>query len=198
VSGTGPSRASRWRRPTVSTFPLVREAALAFCPPYEIEDQAGRATSVLLRDPEGRRPPLRLRHRGERRLFLRANYLRIEVEVPGNGPSRDGELAFRFRGPFRRQRAALAWREPLADGEAWIRRLEAPLLAGLAGVEAVQSLRIRWLPRSREWRLILETMSGSVMSGFMAPLPIPVAFERREAQGIIAMVDALAATSAEG
>ena len=118
--------------------------------------------------------------------------------MPGNGPSRDGELAFRFRGPFRRQRAALAWREPLADGEAWIRRLEAPLLAGLAGVEAVQSLRIRWLPRSREWRLILETMSGSVMSGFMAPLPIPVAFERREAQGIIAMVDALAATSAEG
>jgi hypothetical protein len=41
-------------------------------------------------------------------------------------------------------------------------------------------------------------MSGSVMSGFMAPLPIPVPFERREARGVIAMVDALAATSAPG
>jgi hypothetical protein len=31
----------------------------------------------------------------------------------------------------------------------------------------------------------------------MAPMPIPVPMERREAGGIIAMVDALAATSEE-
>jgi hypothetical protein len=176
---------------------LVREVAQAFSPPYEIEERAG-GTGVLLRDPDGRRPPLSLRHRGERRLFLRANYLRIEAQVPGDGPDGDAELAFRFRGPLRRQRTTLAWSQPTSGGEEWIRRLEEPLLAGLASVEAVQSLRIRWLARSREWRLILETMSGSVVSGFMAPLPIPVPMERREAQGIIAMVDALASTSAVG
>jgi hypothetical protein len=197
VSASGPSRPSRWRRPTVSTLPLVREVAQVFCPPYEIEERSG-TTGVLLRDPAGRRPPIRLRHRGERKLFLRANYLRIEAQVPGDGPHGDGELAFRFRGPLRRQRASLAWRQPITGGEEWIRRLEEPLLAGLAGVEAVQSLRIRWLARSREWRLILETMSGSVVSGFMAPLPIPVPMERREAGGIIAMIDALATTSAGG
>jgi hypothetical protein len=196
VSASGPSGPSRWRRPTVSTLPLVREVAQAFCPPYEIEERRG-GTVVLLIDPAGRRPPIRLRHRGERKLFLRANYLRIEAHVPGDGPDGDAELAFRFRGPLRRQRTTLTWRQPITGGEAWIRRLEEPLLAGLAGVEAVQSLRIRWLHRSREWRLILETMSGSVVSGFMAPMPIPVPMERREAGGIIAMVDALAATSEE-
>jgi hypothetical protein len=43
------------------------------------------------------------------------------------------------------------------------------------------------------WRVRLETLSGSMMSGFMTPLPVAVPFDQREADSFIALVDVLAA-----
>ena len=149
---------------------------------------------ITLEDPTGRRPNIGLRHRYERRLFLRANYLRVESSVPGNGPPAEGELRFRFRGWFSRQRASLSWKQPVVGGDEWLRRLEEPLRACVEHVEAVQSLEIRWSSRAAMWRVALETLSGSMMSGITSFLPIAVAFDKKEAEGIIALIDALAAT----
>ena len=183
-----------WRRPRVSSFEPLRQAASRFCPPYEVEWEQRSALRITLQDPGGTRPNITLRHRYERRLFLKASYLRIESWVPGLGPSVEGELAFKFRGWFNRQRTTLRWKEPVSGGEDWLRRLEEPLRAAVGQVEAVQSLGIRWSPKRRAWRVRLETMSGSMMSGITSFLPIAVPFDQGEAEGIIAMIDALAAT----
>ena len=61
-------------------------------------------------------------------------------------------------------------------------------------IQAVQLLRIDWSARRQVWRLDLETLSGSMMSGITAVLPIAVPFDREEAAGVIAVIDALAAT----
>ena len=185
---------ARRKRPAVSSAGVLENAARKFCPPYEIAESDPARLRVRLRDPTGRRPDLLLRHRHERRLFLKANYLVAEAEIPGAGPVEDGELSFRFRGPLARQRASLRWRRPVAGGEVWTARLEAPLLEGIRRVEAVESFRVRWSAASRTWHLRLETLSGSMLGGFMSPLPIPVPIDPHEVEGIIALVDALSGT----
>lgn len=171
----------------------LREAAGRFCPPYEISEDKPYAMLVRLRDPTGRRPDLALRHRHERRLFLKANYLRVTSTVPGQGPSEDGELTFRFFGPLKRQRFRLRWKKPVPEGSEWLERLEPPLRRAVEGLEAVQKLSVAWSAKEGSWRLTLETMSGSMVSGFMTLLPIAVPFDAREAKAILAMMDALAA-----
>jgi hypothetical protein len=185
--------ANRWRRPQVSSFAPLREAAERFCPPYEVHEETERALVIRLRDPSGARPDLTLRHRPVRRLFFKANYLRITCTLTGDGPDADGELVFRFRGWFSRQLGSVVWKGRPAGGEEWLRRLERPLLDALRNVEAVESARIMWSAEKRAWRVELETLSGSMMSGITAFLPIAVPFDRREANGVVAMIDALMA-----
>jgi hypothetical protein len=184
----------RRRRPRISSFQVLRSAALRFRPHYEVVDQSEGALRVRLRDPNGRRPDIVVRHRHDRRLFFRANYLVVEAEVPGGGPSSDGELRFRFRGPFSRQRASLRWRTPVPGGEEWTARLQDPLVEAVGSIEAVESLSIRWRARSRTWRLELTTLSGSMVGGFMTAMPIAIPLEPDEVTGILGLVDALAAT----
>ena len=183
------------KRPTVSTFGHLRQVARQFCPPYEIADESPRALRIALRDPDGKRPPIAVRHRHERRMLLKANYLVAEAAVEGNGPSEDGELVFRFRGSLRRQKPFLRWRQPIADAGEWSRRLEGPLMGGVRQIKAIESLRIGWSAAERTWHLSLTTMSGSMMGGFMSPLPIAVPMDREEALGIVSLVDALATTA---
>ena len=181
-------------RPRISSFQVLRDAALRFRPHYEVADQNEGALRVRLRDPRGQRPDLVVRHRHDRRLFFRANYLVVEADVPGRGPPSDGELRFRFRGPFSRQRASLGWRAPVPGGEEWTARLRDPLAEALGSIEAIESLGIRWLARSRRWRRELKPLSGSMVGGFMTAMPIVVPLEPKEVTGILGLVDALAAT----
>jgi hypothetical protein len=182
------------RRPGVSTLDTLRAAARKFCPPYRVGSVEPAALSITLEDPEGRRPNLRLRHRHERRLFFRANYLVAESSVPGQGPSGDGDLRFRFRGPIGRQRASLRWLGDAAGADEWTERLREPLTRGLSDVEGIESLEIHWNARRRLWQLRLKTLSGSTVGGFMVLMPIPIPLEAAEARGIIGMIDALADT----
>lgn len=186
--------ASKWRRPRVSSYGPLRDAALRFCPPYELLDEAKGRLRIKLRDPQGERPDLSLSHRNERRMFLKANYLHIGCTVPGDGPRADGQIAIKFRGWFSNQRADLAWTNEVPDGEAWLRRLRDPLVGAVGTIQAVQLLRIDWSARRGTWRIDLETLSGSMMSGITAVLPIAVPFDAEEATGVIAVIDALAAT----
>jgi hypothetical protein len=172
----------------------LREAALRFCPPYELLEEAKGRLRIKLRDPQGRRPDLTLSHRNVRRMFLKANYLHIGCTVPGDGPPVDGQIAFKFRGWFSNQRADVRWAHDVLDGEEWLRRLRDPLVRAVSTVQAVQQLRIEWSQRRGAWRLELETLSGSMLSGITAVLPIAVPFDREEAAGVVAIIDALAAT----
>lgn len=150
---------------------------------------------IRLTDPSGRRPDIFIRHRYDRRLFLRANYLQLSATIPGEGPTIDAELVVAFRGPLGRQRSRIAWKTPVVDGEEWLERLRSPLLAGAGDIEAVQRFTAAWSSRKRRWRLSVETMSGSMVSGMMAALPIAVPFEEREAMAFVGLVDALSSTS---
>ena len=181
-----------WRPARVSSMPSVKDAARRFCPPYVVAGEAPWALRVKLTDPSGRRPDISVGHRHERRLFLKANYLSLASTVPGTGPERDAELTFRFRGPFSHQRTRLGWKAPVPGGPAWLARAEGPLLEAVRGIEAVQSLRLRWSVGESAWNVRLETLSGSMMSGFMTPLPVAVPFDQREADSFIALVDVLA------
>src|SRR5213593_2766181 len=182
-----------WRPPRVSSMPSVKEAARRFCPPYVVAGEAPWALRVKLTDPSGTRPNISVGHRHERRLFLKANYLWLSSTVPGHGPERNAELTFRFRGPLSHQRTRFRWAAPVPGGPEWLARVEGPLLQAVRGIEAVQSLRMRWSAEDSVWHIRLETLSGSMMSGFMTPLPVAVPFEKREADSFIALVDVLAA-----
>ena len=173
-------------------MPSVKEAARRFCPPYVVAGEAPWALRVKLTDPSGRRPNISVGHRHVRRLFLKANYLALSSTVPGHGPDQDAELRFRFRGPMSRRWTRLRWAAPVPGGPEWLARVEGPLLQAVRGIEAVQSLRMRWSAEESVWRVRLETLSGSMMSGFMTPLPVAVPFDQREADSFIALVDALA------
>jgi hypothetical protein len=161
-----------------------------FCPPYELSEPDRKRPGITLIDPSGRRPHIVVRHRYEKRLFLRANYLSLSASVVGVGPHEPAELTVRLRGPLSRQRASVRWKTSIADGDGWLARFEDPLLAAAGGVEAVQSLSATWVPKRHTWSLRLETMSGSMVSGMMAGLPIAIPFETREAQAFINLVDA--------
>ena len=191
---SGALGASKWRRPRVSSYEPLREAAVRFCPPYELLEEAKGRLRIKLRDPQGYRPDLSLSHRNVRRMFLKANYLHIGCTVPGDGPPADGQITFKFRGWFSNQRADVRWAHDVPDGEAWLHRLRDPLVRAVSTIQAVQQLRIGWSPRRGAWRLELETLSGSMLSGITAVLPIAVPFDREEAAGVVAIIDALAAT----
>lgn len=169
---------------------VLREVAQQFCPPYEISDPDPKRPGLRMRDPSGRRPDVLVRHRYEKRLFLRANYLALSATVAGRGPVEAAELIVKLRGPLSRQHAKVSWKAPLIDGDEWMDRLRVPLLEAASGIEAIQTLSSRWTPKRGEWSLHLETMSGSMVSGMMAGLPIAVPFERREAAAFIDLVDA--------
>jgi hypothetical protein len=188
--------ARRVRRPAVSTIDTLKGVATLFCPPYRIQEVESSALSIRLGDPAGERPDLTLRHRYERRLFFRANYLVVESSVPGEGPPEDGDLAFRFRGPLSRQRARLRWRKPVRGGQEWADRLREPLLDGIGEVEGVEAFQIHWNARRRLWQLRLKTLSGSMIGGFMVLMPIAVPIEPQEVRGIIRMIEALTSTRA--
>lgn len=189
-----PDGRSGFRRPRVSSFGLLEQVASAFRPPYEVEKRQPADVRLILRDPSDRRSNISVSHRYERRLFFRANYLHIGSTIPGSGPPTAGQIAFRFRGPISRQRSSLRWGSPVADGERWLAHLEEPLLQAVGSIEAIESLTIRWSPERGSWRLELKTLSGSMVSGITAFLPIGVPFDRKEALGVIAMVEALAST----
>jgi hypothetical protein len=184
----------RRSRPTVSSIGTLKGVANAFCPPYRVREVEAGALTIKLEDAEGHRPDLILRHRHERRLFFRANYLVVESSVPGEGPPDDGDLTFRFRGPLSRQRAHLRWRKAVRGGEEWTERLRDPLMQGIEDVEGIEALQIHWNARRRSWHLRLKTLSGSLVGGFMILMPIAVPIEPREAAGIIRVIDALART----
>jgi hypothetical protein len=169
---------------------VLREVAQQFCPPYEISDPDRKRPGFRMSDPSGRRPDLLARHRYEKRLFLRANYLALSAVIPGAGPPEPAELTVKLRGPLSRQRATVRWKVPITEGNEWMDRLREPLLDATNGIEAIQTLSARWIPKRGEWSLHLETMSGSMVSGMMAGLPIAVPFERREAAAFIDLVDA--------
>ena len=181
-------------RPRISSIQSLRQAAGQFCPPYEIAREAPQALRITLHDPNGRLPELVVRHHQQRRLLLKANYLVVEAIVAGDGPVEDGELVFRFMGSLKRQRPSFRWRKPVEGGEEWAHRLEEPLMSGVRKVQAIESLRIGWSESSGAWLFRLETMSGSVVGGFMSPVPIPVPMDHEEAEGIIEMVEALGET----
>lgn len=191
-----PDRRSAFRRPRVSSFELLKDAASRFCPPYEVERSQPADLRIILRDPSGRRSNISVSHRYERRLFFRANYLHIGSTISGSGPPAAGQIAFRFRGPISRQRPSVRWGSPVADGERWLADLEGPLLQAVGSIEAIESLTIRWSPERASWRLELKTLSGSMVSGITAFLPIGVPFDRKEALGVIAIVDALGSARA--
>jgi hypothetical protein len=190
----GDSKGKRsWRPARVSSMPSVKAAAKRFCPPYVVAEEAPWALRVKLTDPSGIRPNISVGHRHERRLFLKANYLALSSTVRGRGPDQDAELRFRFTGPLSRRRTRLGWAAPVPGGPEWLARVEGPLLKAVRGIEAVQSLRMRWSADEGVWRVRLETLSGSMMSGFMTPLPVAVPFDQREADSFIALVDVLGA-----
>jgi hypothetical protein len=174
---------------------VLREVAQQFCPPYEITDADRKRPGFRLRDPSSRRPDVLARHRYEKKLFLRANYLALSATVEGAGPVGPAELTVKLQGPLSRQRATVSWKTPIIDGDEWMDRLREPLLEAANGIEAIQTLSARWTPKRNEWLLHLETMSGSMVSGMMAGLPIAVPFERREAAAFIDLVDAFVEAS---
>jgi hypothetical protein len=181
-------------RPKASSFGLLRHVAERFRPTYRIDEESAGRLRIVLQDPSGERPNVVLRHSQARRLFFRANYLVIQSHVPGRGPTRDGELRFRFRGPMSRRRASLRWRNPVPDGQRWVERLDGPLHEGLQRVEAVESFNVRWNARRRIWHMELRTLSGSMVGGFMTAMPIAVPFDPEEAAGVVALIDGLAGT----
>jgi hypothetical protein len=174
---------------------VLRDIAARFRPAYEIA-KATPLTGIRLSDPAGRRPDVWIRHRYERRLFLRANYLELSSTIPGDGPPVDGELTMAFRGPIGRQRPRLGWKAPVPGGEEWLKRHRQPVLEAAGGIEAVQTMTAVWSSGKRSWRLRVKTMSGSMVSGFMAALPITVPFEQREAAAFVDLVDALSSAGA--
>ena len=185
-----------FRRPRVSSTELLRQVASRFCPPYEVERDKAGELRIILRDQTGRRPNISVSHRYVRKLFFRANYTHVGSTVPGSGPAVTGQIAFRFRGPIARQRSSLRWSSHVPDGERWLALLRDPLLRAVGSIEGIEELTIGWSPERESWRLELKTLSGSMVSGITAFLPIAVPFDRKEAEGVIAMVDALAATRA--
>lgn len=187
----------RRRRPQVSSLGVLRQAARRFCPPYEVKDEAKSALRITLVDPTRQRPDLSLRHRYVRRLFFKANYLVAESRIPGDGPAEDGQLSFRFRGPLSRQRSSVRWKNPVEGGERWTERLEAPLLDRVGAIQAVESLHIAWRARQRSWHLYLETLSGSMVGGFMTAMPIAVPIDPGEVKAIIGLIEILAETKAD-
>jgi hypothetical protein len=63
-------------------------------------------------------------------------------------------------------------------------------------MEAIELMTAAWTVKKQTWRLRVETMSGSMVSGILAALPIAVPFDRQEAISFTALIDVFASASA--
>jgi hypothetical protein len=179
VSAEGPS-ASRSAAARNLIWPSLRDAARAFCPPFEVVEERPGGLAVLLRTPDSAEE-LTLRYRSERGLFLRTYYLVIEAELAGEGPTEAGTLVL--------SRRKLRWRRPKPlDGERWSEAMSSPDVRAALKPLQVERLDLAWDPAPRRWSLSLKTLCGSVTVTFFPPLATPNPFLRKEAQAVEALV----------
>ena len=163
-------------------WPSLRDAAKAFCPPYEVVEERPNGLALELRTPDGEE--LTLRYRSERGLFLRTYYLVIEAELDGDGPTEAGTLAL--------SRGKLRWKRPKPPkAERWSEGMSSPAVRAALKPLQVESLDLAWDPGTRTWNLALKTLCGSVTVTFFPPLATPNPFLRKEAQAVDALVHEL-------
>lgn len=161
-------------------WPSLREAAKAFCPPFEVVEERPGGLSLRLRSLDGERE-LTLRYRSERGLFLRTYYLVIQAAVPGDGPAEAGTLVL--------SRRRLRWKRPKpAGGTRWSEDFNSPEVRAALKPLQVERLDLAWDPAQRTWGLSLTTLCGSVTVTFFPPLATPNPFMREEAQAVGALV----------
>ena len=178
MSPEGPS-AARSAAGRNLIWPSLRDAARAFCPPYEVVEERPGGLAVLLRTPDGEE--LTLRYRSERGLFLRTYYLVIEAELDGEGPTEAGTLAL--------SRRKLRWKRPKpAAAERWSEGMSSPEVRAALKPLQVESLDLAWDPGARRWSLELKTLCGSVTVTFFPPLATPNPFLREEAKAVDELV----------
>ena len=169
--------------PATSVWPALKAAAAAFSPPFEVVDESETRLIVDLRAADSG-DELRLRYRSERGLFLRTFYLVVEADLPGAGPADAGELVLRRR--------KLRWRRPKPrGGEAWSEELASPDVRAALKRLQIERLRLVWEPADARWRMVLETLSGSVTVTFFPLLMTPNPLLPDEAQAIEALLRAL-------
>ena len=160
-------------------WPSLRDAARAFCPPYEVVEERPDGLAVELRTRDG--DELTLRYRSERGLFLRTYYVVIEAELRGDGPAEAGTLAF--------SRRKLRWKRPKPpEAERWSEGMSTPEVRAALKPLQVESLDLAWDPRARTWNLALKTLCGSVTVTFFPPLATPNPFLRKEARAVEELV----------
>jgi hypothetical protein len=163
-------------------WPSLRDAAEAFCPPYEVVEERPDGLALELRAPNGEE--LTLRYRSERGLFLRTYYLVIEAELGGDGPAEAGTLAL--------SRRKLRWKRPKPpEGERWSEAMSSPEMRAALKPLQVESLELAWDPAARRWKIALKTLCGSVTVTFFPPLATPNPFLRKEAEAVDELVSAL-------
>jgi hypothetical protein len=161
-------------------WPALREAANAFCPPFEVVEERPGGLALLLRTPDGTEE-LTLRYRSERGLFLRTYYLVIQATVPGDGPAEAGTLVL--------GRRKLRWKRPEPyGGKRWSEGFSSPEIRAALKPLQVERLDLAWDPRRGTWSVSLETLSGSVTVTFFPPLLTPNPFMPEEAQAVEALV----------
>jgi hypothetical protein len=169
--------------PATSVWPALKAAAAVFSPPFEVVGENPVGLTVDLRAADSGEE-LRLRYRSERGLFLRTFYLVVEAELPGPGPLDAGELVFRRR--------KLRWRRPTPRGGAtWTEGFAAPDVRAALKRLQIEKLRLAWDPTRERWRLVLETLSGSVTVTFFPMLMTPNPLLRDEADAVETLLRAL-------
>ena len=163
-------------------WPSLRDAANAFCPPYDVVEERPNGLALELRAPQGE--ALTLRYRSVRGLFLRTYYLVIETELEGDGPAEAGTLAL--------SRRKLRWKRPKPrEAERWSEGMSSPEVQAALKPLQVESLELAWNPGARKWNLALKTLCGSVTVTFFPPLATPNPFLRKEAQAVDELVRSL-------
>jgi len=163
-------------------WPSLRDAARAFCPPYEVVEERPGGLALELRSPDS--DSLTLRYRSERGLFLRTYYLLIETELEGDGPAGAGTLAL--------SRGKLRWKRPRPPAaESWSDGMSSPEVRAALKPLQVESLDLTWDPGPRTWKLALKTLCGSVTVTFFPPLATPNPFLREEAEAVGELVRSL-------
>jgi hypothetical protein len=171
-------------QPGGQVWPVLREAANAFCPPYEVAEEYPRELSLVLQRAGREDEEIRLRYRSTRGLFLRSYNLFVESSVAGEGPAQAGVLIRRGR--------RLVWKRPRpAEGKRWSERLLGEQFrAAVKGLQA-ERLTLAWEPPQARWRVVLETLSGGLTVTFFPPLVTPNPLERGEAQAFQDLLDAV-------
>jgi hypothetical protein len=166
----------------------LRDAAHAFSPSFSVVSEDAGTLRITLQNAEGRK--VTVAYRSQRGLFFRSYLLVIVTEFPGVGPSAGGELRLRRR--------RLRWRRPRPnEGRAWAARLNSPDLRHALKPLQVERLTLRWRPERRTWRLVLETLAGSVTVTFFPPLATPAPLAPEEADAFVRLTDILAAAAVE-